>query len=130
MSREIKFRAWDIRWKRYIGLDGSDSFSVFGDEDFIVEQFTGLRDKNGKEIYEGDILSCEYYKKSREFNNFIIFSDGMFCFNPNKKLHQVKRPLRQSLEYAGAANNQYEVVGNIHENPDLLSPTTGGTDER
>ena len=125
MSREFKFRAWDISRGKMYPVDATDTMDLFSeDSGFVMEQFTGLRDKNGKEIYEGDILSCGHYKKSREFNNFIIFSDGMFCFNPNKKLHQVKRPLRQSLEYAGAANNQYEVIGNIHQNPNLLKEAT------
>jgi len=64
MKREIKFRAWDDGRRKYIYSDRHLSLTTFfinidrRNIMFNLEQFTGLHDKNKKEIYEGDILDC------------------------------------------------------------------------
>ena len=101
MSREIKFRDYELveNVMRYFTLDTYDreEHDCFGN----IMQFTGLTDKNGKEVYEGDILDSKCA---------VSFNDGMFG-------------IFDKHNYMGL--NSYmskfrEVIGNIYENPELL----------
>ena len=112
--REIKFRAWDKRQRKMIGgccnlLMGMDgclfwnfgrSCNVLGGQkftDYILMQYTGLKNKNGKEICEGDILKDKY-------GVHILYS-----------LQEYIRKRHNWLE-----DDNYEIIGNIYENPELL----------
>jgi len=116
MSREIKFRVWDKSSKRMYGWE-----SVKRDADFddIVDsygnwmQYTGLHDKNGKEIYEGDIvrqrrLSC---KEGKIVDYLVGFNHYMFT--AKDKEHEIS--LCSIVPCA-----ELEVIGNVHENHELL----------
>lgn len=127
MSREIKFRAWDKQWGKMllpekwsmprIQLDGS-LYDDFGDplydSDYIVEQYTGLKDKNGKEIYEGDIIREKWYDNDVDIGRDRIGKIEYFCD-------------RFVCWFGGTFGNlgmfpseNIEVIGNIHENKELL----------
>lgn len=121
--REIKFRAFvDNKMYKVVGLDlWSDSvsehtFTIWDDDlddsieldatEFELMQYTGLKDKNGKEIYEGDILITKDIEGGK-YKTFVTHENGMFLSG------------EESL-YDDVFLFEAEVVGNIYENPELL----------
>jgi len=127
--REIKFRAWEKHYKKMLRphrliwrndtwelvfiefdfkeLEEYPPYPIFRDIPERVElmQFTGLHDKNGKEIYEGDICRIEYPQETR--------------FRPNQKYH-VFEVKWDKIGWTNLLVFQCEVIGNIYENPELL----------
>lgn len=118
--REIKFRAWDKEEKIYLYFDfksisGWDDGGVYldnkintniSDDKYIFMQYTGLKDKNGKEIYEGDIV------------NYILRGIGMRKLEVQYNYAQGFYPMQGT---GGCAKDgEAEIIGNIYENPELL----------
>ena len=127
--REIKFRAWDKRSESMVSPDQvSDERIPVENTDvgfklktkFELMQFTGLKDKNGKEIYEGDIL----YMKEKNFR-FNCEGRVLVCWNNcefyAKKIDGEVREDDESLgNYNFKSSFDIEVIGNKFENPELL----------
>lgn len=140
MSREIKFRAWDgekmttevtIYNNRYIDCSNSDEdiFLKWHDpsEQVAIMQYTGLKDKNGKEIYEGDILehetNYEPYKCVIEYNIEDIGSCGC-CYESFEGAGFIGKILKGTkYNYSSFATEfrKMKIIGNIYENPELLN---------
>ena len=146
--REIKFRIWSSCWNLMIYLDGFKhindriiqiyykdedgdiSSSVVSLKDAIVEQYTGLKDKNGKEIYEGDILSFEdtgeegyEYKEGFDYINqaSVIFNNARWELdNFGNNNSGVIEEMNNCHEDFISVFARCEVIGNIHQNPELL----------
>ena len=124
--REIKFRAWDTKNKvmfTTVGIFecgdgevttywGSYYLMDCDKEDLEIMQYTGLKDKNGKEIYEGDVINCldtdtkfgKRYKKMK-----VDFYNGEFGIGDNWGHLGLKHL------------TEIEIIGNIYENQELLS---------
>jgi len=112
-QRKIKFRAWDIKNKVMIFANKLETKR--NDFDFTdyyrrydLMQYTGLKDKNGKEIYEGDIVGYKWNKNYTE-NKEVEFSKELYGWCP--------------FVYDGGGNwdcDETEIIGNICENPNLL----------
>ena len=124
-QREIKFRAMSEGKMEPISGYGSASGGVFELDrkfDSPLMQFTGLKDKNGKEIYEGDVVKYEIL-------------DDVFKHHGDTRIREVKwderaghyfllgplpgdhNPYRELYDF----NSRAEIIGNIYENPELLT---------
>lgn len=126
--REIKFRAWDKQGELIDGRDvviqgdGSigindhiddENFDYANKNSFILEQYTGLHDKNGKEIYENDIV---HFNANGLSGLGIVFWEQSTCQFAIKDI----RRGRTDRTYPFWKDQKYVVKSNIHENADLL----------
>lgn len=125
--REMKLRAWDKKNKKMLDVDGIN-FNEFGFQQFkapaiacelpdtelsqiirlsevILLQYTGIKDKNGMEICEGDVVTFNHPNKAKWIVKDIIFLVSLII-TWEKTIHKTK--------------TEIEIIGNIHQNPELL----------
>lgn len=120
--REIKFRAWDKMESKMIMFPTNEGlFSRIGLDygskclRYELMQYTGLKDNNGKEIYEGDVVDCGV----REGKSEVVFLNGCFgYYRPSSFGRTFTTNCYESL-------NNCEIIGNIHEHPELLTDVKG-----
>src|SRR5574343_1699712 len=124
--RDIKFRAWDTRYLKMVGQKGvQDFFSIRSDgvpsnEYYTLMQYTGLKDKNGKEIYERDICrDTEEYHEDNPWVAEVGYVQSGFCF-VNRKCCSHCAKLEACICQIDELIADIEVIGNIYENPELL----------
>lgn len=148
--REFKFRAWDNDDRKMFKVIRISFEEIWGDDDegilmcpfdefakdkdadvrhstnYILMQYTGLKDKNGREIYEGDlykfIISHDMYNPESGHTTFevvhvkaVTFEDGAFYHGTHL--------LSEIIEF----DDSFTYVGNIYENPELLEESQNGT---
>jgi len=120
MEREIKFRVWDGLKMRYFDL--SDTIAPCEIE---IMQYTGLKDRDGKEIYEGDIVrvpAIVYKGGSGVYDIYSIrFAWGSFY------LYDLNSGFDDLLQ---DVSDECEIIGNIHEHPELLKQQTTNTKQQ
>jgi uncharacterized phage protein (TIGR01671 family) len=127
--REIKFRAWIFQEERmadvldlefrhnrirvdHSDMDGSHAFySNIGNKKprYILMQYTGLKDNNGKEIYEGDVLHHNYYQEK-----------GIVIWHASQSRWALEYSDKKTQELFPIDSLSFKILGNIYENPELF----------
>lgn len=137
MNRIIKFRVWDKDFKKmhicgedvhdeitftyqdnkayYYNLQNGEG-SLSEDSTYVLMQYTGLKDKNGKEIYEGDVVAINFKRACKRGKAVIKYEDKYAQFiitNTSEIIHEDEPLGDYQME-------NFEVIGNIYDNPELL----------
>ena len=143
MNREIEYRGFDSREWRYGDLeynrkndvaqihtykdDGSYNKQYLVDP-YTVGEFTGMRDKHGRKIFEGDIVRKRDLTFGLKFDGVVVYNSEIGCFRIHSENNGVT--MRMGFEASDVYNDgkctvpvkyEYEVIGNVYDNPELLN---------
>lgn len=113
--RANKFRVWDNNTKKF--LADVSQFTVKDleahDDRYVFMQYTGANDKNGKEIYEGDVMDADH---PGEAKGIVVYEEGEFHLWSGRGTN-----LQECFDLP-VLSKMFEVIGNIYESPDLIPP--------
>lgn len=121
MNSRFKFRAWNmvakffLDWEKFIDYENDqmeivgNDYRIYNDDEFVLQQCTGLFDKNGKVIYEGDILKSTDTINQDSIYNVVEWNNGCFTICEGEWGLD-----KFTLDIS-------EIIGNIYENPELLN---------
>ncbi len=132
MSRAIKFRVWrdghQVEWASFVHHSCIGINEIFEQKDFVFEQFTGLLDRNGCEIYEGDIIKTPDNRLCLVEHGEHQDDDGNPICGWYLSWTQVFPQWGHIKPYRSTSSlwmpqTVSEVLGNRHQNPELLQPT-------
>lgn len=147
MNRDIKFRAWNSLAKKMLHfgnplgiMDGTDRYGMFMESlegkmycggNYELMQFTGLNDKSGKEIYEGDIVNMHYFFENHDRETLGAFEDeaevvGVVRIDEMSVYTDCKERRFDWVNYLEEPTEELEVIGNIYANPELLEGESHG----
>lgn len=139
MNRKIELRTW-LKLENKMGVIGSFypvskriilqnekrnyGFKFYEDNEYVLMQYTGIKDKNGKEIYEGDIVQFCWFNQRQEethITSVIKFAEGMWQIWTKINTPFFGLDEAYSLYNGAEQDDEIEVIGNIYENPELIT---------
>ena len=117
-ERIYKFRVWNKEEKVMFLIGSNPNLTNYQQTIYELMQFTGLKDENGKEIYEGDIFDCIYKFDGCEIHKLVVVwneASARFKLKGYGICHQ------PNVEKTMGDLEMLKIIGNIYENPELLN---------
>lgn len=125
--REIRFRAWDKKNKKMLYIGSNLSYYSVNNDRYLITQYTGLKDKNGKEIYEGDIIRFEAFApKHDEIVTAKVEWHTHWGIGEGSEMagFVAQDIVDEHISYGIGGFGGKKIIGNIYENKELLNEKT------